>query len=129
MQTLGTSSDVAGLLKLAELDAEADAAGLDEAAAADGGTVRARRAAARRVGSTVLTHYEALRARGRSPLSIVSDGHCGACRLRLADTLHQSLKRGALATCPGCHRILCHSDHAGAHAGPPAERARRGVTA
>ncbi len=129
MQTLGTNQDVAALLRLAELDAEADAAGLDEdgGEAADGGTLRARRAAARKLPAAMLTRYEALRARGRSPFAVVADGHCGACRLRLADTLHQTLRRGALLACPGCHRILYHADQAGS--APARERSRRGATA
>ena len=36
---------------------------------------------------------------------VISDS-CGSCRTRIRPALHQTLKRGDLVECEGCHRIL-----------------------
>jgi predicted nucleic acid-binding Zn-ribbon protein len=96
-----TRGEIAALLRLAELDAQAQDPTPD--------TLPARREASRRqVTGVLLERYETLLEIGREPPIVpIERGGCSGCHVRLP-TMMEYRARGAPAihTCPRCRRML-----------------------
>ena len=113
-----TAKEIAALLQLVELDAQAQSR-----------SPRPNGAGVRRCGRTVprtlLDRYRVLLEVGRQPVIVaIERGACSGCHVRLPTMLEYKAKRSpAIHTCPRCHRMLYAPDLLeGAATGSPAGR-------
>jgi predicted nucleic acid-binding Zn-ribbon protein len=116
MSIEATTLQIASLLRLAELDAQATDLSSE--------AFRARREASlRRVASPLLDRYQALLDVGRAPVvAAIERGSCSGCHVRLPTMMESQARRSpAIHTCPHCRRML-YAPELLAQAGSPRER-------
>lgn len=80
--------------------------------------LKEREAAAAAAPADALKVYEHVRSRGKLDAVVPAvDGHCGACQINLAPSVHVELaKLKSLVTCESCQRILYKPEQAAASA-------------
>lgn len=80
-----------------------------------------------RVPKALFRKYDTIRARRMGQgMSLVSEGCCVGCNMRLPPQLYNTLQRGETAEqCPSCHRIICWDQLLGAQNAEAEAEARK----
>jgi predicted nucleic acid-binding Zn-ribbon protein len=77
----------------------------------------------KKIPEPILAHYDRLMDRGKKGLSMVRNGVCAECHLRLAIGVLAHLRRSEdIQLCDSCGRYLCLAEEAPAPAPPPAPK-------